>query len=165
MGVSGHERGERVDTAVKFRRAWFMLVGIAYDLVLKLNPRKLAAHAVVVRDDQRVLLVRSRYADSWQLPGGGVSARENLDGTVARECREELGLNVVIEALTGFYFQAFNSAYVGVFRCRITTGEVQLSHEHSEFRWATVTEVPDRLRLQVQDALANQSGTSLRTLL
>lgn len=149
---------------MELRRAWFKLVGIAYDLVLKLNPRKLGAHAVVVRDDQRVLLLRSRYADTWQLPGGGVSARENLDATVVRECREELGLDVAIEAMTGFYYQAFNSSYVGVFRCRITTGEVKLSHEHSEYRWATVGEVPERLRPQVVDALAGHANTALRTL-
>lgn len=148
---------------MKLRRAWFQLVGIAYDLVLKLNPRKLGAHAVVVRDDRRVLLLRSRYADTWQLPGGGVSASENLDTTVVRECREELGLDVAIEAMTGFYYQAFNSAYVGVFRCRIVTGEVKLSHEHSEYRWATVREVPDRLRPQVEDALDDGTDISLRT--
>jgi len=149
---------------VNLRSAWFELVGIAYDLVLKLNPRKLGAHAVVVRDDQRVLLLRSRYADTWQLPGGGVSANENLDVTVVRECREELGIEVAIEMMTGFYYQAFNSAYVGVFRCRFGTGEVKLSHEHSEYRWVTVAEVPQRLRPQVQDALAGHANTVLRTL-
>ncbi len=148
------------------RRAWFKMVEIAYDLVLKLNPRKLGAHAVVVGDDQRVLLLRSRYADTWQLPGGGVSARENLDATVVRECSEELGLDVSIEAMTGFYYQAFNRAYVGVFRCRISTGSVKLSHEHCEYRWATVADVPDRLRVQVEDALsgADDRKIVLRTL-
>jgi 8-oxo-dGTP diphosphatase len=149
---------------VKLSRAWYGLVGIAYDLVLKLNPRKLGAHAVVVREDRRVLLLRSRYANTWQLPGGGVSLRENLDATVVRECREELGLEVEIEAMTGFYYQVFNSAYVGVFRCRITTGEVRLSHEHSEYRWATVREVPARLRSQVEDALVGRGNIALRTL-
>lgn len=149
---------------MNLRRAWFTLVGIAYDVVLKLNPRKLGAHAVVVRADQRVMLLRSRYADTWQLPGGGVSTRENLDAAVVRECREELGLDVVVDAMTGFYYQAFNSSYVGVFRCRIIAGEVKLSHEHSEYRWATAAEMPDRLRAQVEDAMTGGGHTTLRTL-
>lgn len=136
------------------RKSWFTLVQVAYDLVMKMNPRKLAAHAVITDDQGRVLVLRSRYAGVWSLPGGGLDRRENLDTAVIRECREELGVEVAVEAMTGMYYHANISAYVGIFRCRIRSGEVRLSHEHNELRWSLPEELPGRLQAMARDALA-----------
>lgn len=148
---------------MNLREAWFTLVQVAYDLTLKMNPRKLAAHAIIQDDQGRVLLLRSRYADQWSLPGGGLGRRENLDTAVIRECREELGVEVAVEAMTGFYYHAQNSAYVGIFRCQILSGSVQLSHEHSEYRWIAPDELPERIRQMVADGLGAGGETVLRT--
>jgi len=148
---------------MKLRKAWFTLVQVAYDLVLKLNPRKLAAHAVILDEQGRVLVLRSRYADVWALPGGGLDRRENLDTAVMRECREELGVSVSVESLTGMYYYAVNSVYVGIFRCRIVEGGIRLSHEHTEHRWAEPAELPERLKQVVADALAFNGSPALRT--
>ncbi|HWI63034.1 MAG TPA: NUDIX domain-containing protein [Symbiobacteriaceae bacterium] len=145
------------------RKAWFTLVQIAYDLVLKLNPRKLAAHAVIADEQGKVLVLKSRYADQWMLPGGGLDRRENVDAAVVRECREELGTEVVAEALTGMYYHAYRSAYVAVFRARIVGGEIRLSHEHSELRWLDPQELNVRTRQMVEDALRYEGQPTLRT--
>lgn len=149
---------------MSLRKTWFTLVQVAYDLVMKLNPRKLAAHAVIQDERGRVLVLRSRYADRWMLPGGGLDRRENLDEAVVRECREELGAAVSIEALTGMYYNASNSAYVAVFRARLAPGaQVQLSHEHSEYRWLEPGQLPDRSRQMAEDALHYEGQPTLRT--
>lgn len=47
----------------------------------------------------RVVLIRRRFeplAGEWSLPGGVVEAGETLDSCVAREMREETGLDVAI---------------------------------------------------------------------
>ncbi len=61
--------------------------------------------AVIVQD-RRVVLVRRRFeplAGQWSLPGGAVDVGESLERCVAREMREETGLEVqvgpVIEVL------------------------------------------------------------------
>ncbi len=149
---------------MSLRSVWFTLVQVAYDLILKLNPRKLAAHAVILDEAGRVLVLRSRYANVWHLPGGGLDRRENLDTALIRECREELGVTVAVDAMTGLYYQPRNSAYVGVFRCRIAEGTIRLSHEHSEYRWAEVAELPERLQVMVRDALEGGDRIVLRTL-
>lgn len=149
---------------MSLRNAWFTLVHIGYDLFLKLNPRKLAAHAVITDGQGRVLVMRSRYGGVWLLPGGGLDRRENLDAGVRRECREELGVEVAVEAMTGFYYHARISTYVGIFRCQIISGEIQLSHEHTEYRWAEAAGLPERLRQMVEDALGCQGQPVLRTL-
>jgi 8-oxo-dGTP diphosphatase len=148
---------------MSLRKAWFTLVQVAYDLVMKLNPRKLAAHAVIQDERGRVLLLRSRYADRWMLPGGGLDRRENLDAAILRECREELGSEVVVDGLTGIYYHSHNSAYVAIFRARLVGGELRLSHEHSEYRWLEPEALPDRTRHMVEDALRYEGQPILRT--
>ena len=54
----------------------------------------------------RVLLVRHTYGRlNWELPGGGADPGEAPDETAIREIREETGLEVVIERLTGVYYE------------------------------------------------------------
>jgi 8-oxo-dGTP diphosphatase len=148
---------------MNIRKGWFTLVQVAYDLFLKLNPRKLAAGAVITDEQGRVLILRSRYGDTWMLPGGGLDRREHMDVAVIRECREELGVTVAIDALTGMYYYARTSVYVAAFRCRIVDGTFRLSHEHTELRWAPMSELPDALREVAEDALAFDGQTTLRT--
>jgi mutator protein MutT len=54
--------------------------------------------AVIVRDGQ-VLIVRRRYeplAGRWSLPGGALEIGETLEAGLAREMREETGLDVEV---------------------------------------------------------------------
>lgn len=148
---------------MKFRKAWFTVVHVAYDLFLKLNPRKLAAHAVMTNDQGQVLMLRGRFADNWTLPGGGLDRRENLDTAVLRECREELNVEISVGPMTGMYFYADISAYVAIFRCRIVQGDIKLSHEHTEYRWAAPADLPPRMRQTVEDAFQYDGQAALRT--
>ena len=144
------------------RSLFFTVVQVAYDIVMKFNPRKLGAHAIIFDDEGRVLVLRSRYADLWQFPGGGVDRGEHLDAAVVRECREELGVTVEIEGLTGLHYYGNIAAYVALFRCRIVSGTIRLSHEHSDYRWAKVEELSDAMAEQVVDAYRFQGQTLMR---
>lgn len=145
------------------KSAVYTVIGVAYDILMKFNPRKLGAHAAIFDDEGRVLVVRSRYAGVWQLPGGGVDRREHLDAAIRRECREELGVEIGVEMLTGFNYHGNIAAYVGIFRCRILSGTIRLSHEHTEHKWARLDELPPRLREQVQDAWDYDGSAVMRT--
>lgn len=149
---------------MSIRKAWLTLVQVAYDLVMKMNPRKLAAHGIITDDQGRVLILRSRYAGVWSFPGGGLNRREHIDEALRRECQEELGTPVRLESLTGFYYHKAISAYVATFRARLERGPITLSHEHSELRWVTVDELPHRLRLMAEDALRGGGDCSVRTI-
>jgi mutator protein MutT len=61
--------------------------------------RPIVAVGAVVVDGSRVLLVKrgqEPLKGEWSLPGGAVEIGETLDAAVAREVREETGLDVVV---------------------------------------------------------------------
>lgn len=64
----------------------------------------MAAYAVVVRDDDEILLARSPTADGgqeWVLPGGGMEHGEDPLDTAIREVEEETGYRAEMITLLG----------------------------------------------------------------
>jgi 8-oxo-dGTP diphosphatase len=59
----------------------------------------LAAGALFVDDQQRLLLVKPTYKDHWEIPGGYVEAGEAPRDACRRELKEELGLDVSVGEL------------------------------------------------------------------
>jgi 8-oxo-dGTP diphosphatase len=67
------------------------------------QPTVRVAAGVVVRDQDRVLLIRRRGEGTWGLPGGGVEPGETWSGAAIRECLEETGWHIRIDELLGIY--------------------------------------------------------------
>jgi 8-oxo-dGTP pyrophosphatase MutT (NUDIX family) len=73
---------------------------IAKSEEFKTMPRKrIGAGVVAVDDHMRVLLVEPTYKTNWEVPGGLVELGEPPRIAAARECREELGFDVIIGRL------------------------------------------------------------------
>jgi len=60
-----------------------------------------AARALIVQDEQILLLRKQGYSDGerFALPGGGQSPGETLHQALLRECLEEIGTRVLIQDL------------------------------------------------------------------
>lgn len=65
----------------------------------RLPKKRLIAQGLLRDDGGRVLLCELRYKKDWDLPGGVVDPGESPAACLAREVREELGLEFIIGGL------------------------------------------------------------------
>ena len=84
-----------------------------------------------------------RLAGKWEFPGGKVEDGEDPRAALARELREELGLDVDVGALlgTGYATDGESTVRLDVYVASLTAdGELRLL-EHSEARWVSAAEL------------------------
>ncbi|WP_373355783.1 NUDIX domain-containing protein [Pseudoroseicyclus sp. CXY001] len=90
-------------------------------------PIRLATRAVIV-EEGRLLLVNAyaRGSDLWCAPGGGAEPHASLPENLAREVREETGLEISVGApclINEFHAPGGDLHQVDLyFRCRVTGG-------------------------------------------
>ena len=102
----------------------------------------IAAFAVIFNESGQVLMCHRSDMDMWNLPGGGVENGELPIEAVIREVKEETGLDVEIEKLSGIYGKQYKDELVFTFICRIVGGELTTSSESSELRFFPVNSLP-----------------------
>lgn len=111
--------------------------------------RLLAGPVVVatalVRDGMVLAAQRTRPPDlagRWELPGGRVEAGESEGEAVVRECREELGTDVVPGGRLGTDLP-IAAGVLRVRTARLATGAPEpLALEHAALRWVDAAAVP-----------------------
>jgi ADP-ribose pyrophosphatase YjhB (NUDIX family) len=101
--------------------------------------------AIVTDTSDAILLVHKTDNDLWALPGGGMDLGESIAQTVAREVKEETGLDVEVTGIVGLYTDpghviAYDDGEVRqqcsvCFTTRLLGGVVTTSSETSEVRF------------------------------
>jgi phosphoglycolate phosphatase-like HAD superfamily hydrolase/ADP-ribose pyrophosphatase YjhB (NUDIX family) len=136
------------------------------------RPPIVTVGALIFDAAERALLVRTRkWSNFWGIPGGKVKWGEGCLEALRREIREETGLEIVdIEfALVQDCIHSkefYRDAHFVLlnYSCRCA-GEpvVQLNHEASEFRWATVEQALELPINQPTRALLQAVAAGKRT--
>lgn len=108
----------------------------------------LAVSAAIARDDRVLIVCRARAPARglYTLPGGAVEVGETLHSAVAREVREEVGLEIEIAGLAGHREAIVTDAsgrverhfVILAFAARWRGGEPQPNEEIAEARWMTL---------------------------
>ncbi|MDQ2846766.1 MAG: NUDIX domain-containing protein [Actinomycetota bacterium] len=128
---------------------------------------RLAAYAVIVNDQQQILLALWNGGPEleWSLPGGGVELAESLEEAAVRELREETGYQVELTGLLGVDTNVVPAERLFggplplkgvrvIYRARIIGGELanEVNGSTDEARWLPLAEVPELPRASLVDA-------------
>jgi 8-oxo-dGTP diphosphatase len=106
----------------------------------------LAASAVIIDPDNRVLLVKRGHQpakDLWSVPGGSVELGEDLATTVAREVLEECALKVEVgERLWVATVELSPEAdyEIHAFSATVLGGQLQPGDDAADAKWVTPDE-------------------------
>jgi ADP-ribose pyrophosphatase YjhB (NUDIX family) len=111
-----------------------------------------SANAVVVNENDEILLIRRSDNGNWALPGGGMDLGESLPNTAIRETAEETGIDVEITGLVGIFTDPrhvilytsngeVRQEFSVVFTARPVGGTPMPSVETTEVRWVPVREI------------------------
>lgn len=107
-------------------------------------------------DGRVVLLLNER--GGWELPGGRIEPGESAPACLAREVREELGLQVRVGApLDSYLFEVVpgKSVFIVTYACRLEGGFAPvLSHEHREVGLFAPEALPERLPQGYRESIA-----------
>ena len=123
------------------------------------SPRhSVSVAAAIVDESGQLLAVRRRDNGHWEPPGGILELDETIQAGLIREVREETGLEVEPQALSGVYKNMRRGIVALVFRCRIVGGEPRPTREALEVSWLN----PDEVRNLMDEAYATRLLDALR---
>jgi 8-oxo-dGTP pyrophosphatase MutT (NUDIX family) len=121
---------------------------------------------VITDGSGRVLLLRRADNGAWEPPGGVLELGERIVDGLLREVREETGLDVAADRLTGVYKSMSHAVVEMVFSCRVVGGTLTTSEESVEFVWATprlVAELTtEAFNARVVDAVSAEGAPKIR---
>lgn len=107
---------------------------------------RLGVGAIAVRDEHLLMVRRGREPGLglWSLPGGHVEVGEYLSDALAREVKEETGLEVRVGGLAGILEVVGNPHLVVLDFTVEVTGDIEprAGGDAMEARWVPVEDVP-----------------------
>ena len=115
-------------------------------------PKVIAKVLMINKQEQGLVLTRSDSDDSRagqaDFPGGNVDSGETWDQAAVREVLEETNLTTRLEDLVLIRVHTSMKGDENLIRAfyvtRSFTGDIKLSHEHSELEWVDLKEIPSR---------------------
>ena len=115
----------------------------------------MVSQKALIVEEQRFLLLMDAHRRMWELPGGLLEMDEALISGLKREVNEETRLEIVIGQpisicdawVTGFRFKSGTvvdaRVIVVTHLCTKISGNVEISDEHTDYRWAKKSELAE----------------------
>ncbi len=126
------------------RRIEIVVIGLLYEKGRFLMTKRIALGA-----ERRV---KQSFDGYWQFPGGGLEFGESPEQTLVREIKEEVGLDIKIEALVPKIFSETRGGWHGVLISYVCSRKdpsqrIRLNEEASEYDWFKLEQIRKLKRL------------------
>ncbi len=120
---------------------------------------ELTVKAVILSEDGKVLILKRSDSDrtapgKFDLPGGRIEDGENIEDSLEREIKEELGIEVKIGPIVNVFdfekdyqkdenipIHGKGLRFLAYYQC----GELKLSNEHESFEWLEIDKAIEKL--------------------
>jgi ADP-ribose pyrophosphatase YjhB (NUDIX family) len=125
--------------------------------------------AIIFDENDRILLCHRTDYDLWNLPGGTLEYGEAPWECIIREVKEETGLNVQIDRLSGIYSKPDKNEIVFQYVCTVIGGEIGLNDEADRISYFPINEIPKNTSSKqverIHDVLINPNNLITKTQL
>ena len=121
----------------------------------------------IVRKDGKILLIKKSekvdiYPGRWDLPGGRLESGESWNQGLAREIKEETGINVKLICEVREWTSEKWDTIGKTVLCDYVSGEIKLSWEHTEYQWLSPEEIvrgdfPEWIQNDVKAVIAGKN--------
>lgn len=98
--------------------------------------------AIIFNDNKQVLAIQRRDNNKWEPPGGVLERNETIQEGLMREVKEETGLTIIPETLSGIYQNMPQGIIALVFHCALPPDQQPQTNtnEAQQIRWLTINE-------------------------
>ena len=107
-----------------------------------------AVKGILIKNNKILIVKRSENAvtgaGTWETIGGKLTFGETLEHSLQREFKEETGIDALPVKLlytTTFFTSWTRQVVLIAYLCESKSEDVTLSSEHSDYKWATITEL------------------------
>jgi 8-oxo-dGTP diphosphatase len=102
------------------------------------TPTQVVVGAAILDGDRLLAAQRSEpplLAGGWELPGGKVEPGESDEAALARECREELGVEIALADRVGADWPMSGGLVLRVWTASVLAGVPAALEDHCAIRW------------------------------
>lgn len=125
------------------------VVEVGVGIVLGHAPESASTSGAGIPDNPQILITQRRhgtaYASYWEFPGGKADPGEPIEACIARELREELGVEIQILTVFPPIIHSYDHATVRVHAatCRLAPGSPEpRAIEVEAWQWCPLAELP-----------------------
>lgn len=128
--------------------------------------------AVILNNGRILIIKRAKNAKigsgTWEPVGGKLEFGEDIEATLRREIKEEVGLTVTIDRIlyaSTFKTDPSRQVVILTYLCETENTNVTLSDEHEDFLWSSKEDLKQLLPRKILDDFEKNNVFSLKNLI
>jgi 8-oxo-dGTP diphosphatase len=110
---------------------------------------------VILSKGKALIIKRSNTVsfgkETWEFAGGKIQFGEDLDKSLVREIKEEVGIDIVVNKIlyATTIKEPSRQLIILTYLCKSEDNHVVLSKEHSDYKWSTKDQLKELLPLNI----------------